>query len=153
MAFTYSDNPAGVPADQVRFLIGDVDEDSPWFSDAEIAFLLQLNDGDPQGAAIAGVLAILARISSWQDETVGGVTLKVSDIKANMEGLLDRLRGMSANGSIGAPPWVGGVDRDETRCAALDPSVVPKQYSTRMFNARGTGLSRPPSEVLGDDDL
>jgi hypothetical protein len=151
MAFTYDDNPAGIPRDQVRFLLGDTDKENPWFSDAEVAYLLTTADGDPRGAAIIGAEAILARIASWQDETVGGVSLKVSDIRTAFTDLLVRLRTTSAAGSLGAPPYVGGVLRSDKEQTALDAERIPTQYSTRMLTTRGTTRSRPRSELLGDD--
>lgn len=152
MAFNYDDNPAGIPRDQVRFLIGDTDRDSPWFSDAEIAYLLSANYDDPHAAAINGVQAILARIASWQDETVGGVTLKISDIRTAFAELLARLRITGAGGAIGAAPYVGGVSREDKLTTALDADRVPTQYSSRMFTTRETSRSRSRSELLGDDD-
>jgi len=153
MAFTYDDNPAGIPRDQVRFLLGDTDKDNPWFSDAEIAYLLSSRSDDPRSAAIAGAQAILARIASWQDETVGGVTLKVSDIRSAFTDLLARLQAFGDDGALGAPPYLGGIDKADKEALALDPSRVPAQYSTSMFMTRGSSRSRPRSEILGDDDL
>jgi hypothetical protein len=153
MAFTYDDNPAGIPRDQVRFLIGDTDPENPWFSDAEVAYLLSSADSDPRAAAIAGVQGILARIASWQDETVGGVTLKISDLRDAFTSLLARLQTDTGTGALGAPPYVGGVDVADKQDLALDPTRIPTQYSTRMFMTRGSSRSRPRSELLGDDDL
>ena len=62
MAFTY-EMDLSQNQDRVRFEIGDTDPDAFFLHDAEIQGLLTLNDDDWQLAALAGIRAIIARLS------------------------------------------------------------------------------------------
>lgn len=150
MTFSYSGNPASSDVDHLRFLMGDTDKDSPFFSDEEVQYLVT-NNGDILSAAMRGVEGIMARLSGAVDESVGSVSIQFSKKNEGYQKLWDRLNVRMA--MEGAVPYAGGISITDKSQRACDHDRVPNQFTARMHD---TGRSSKPSkrpDVLGDDDL
>ncbi len=80
MAWTYTNDPANIPRDAVRFLSGDNDEDNQQASDEEIAFLLTESNDDRYLAA-AGVCEAAAGKAARNGET----SKRVGDLSISYE--------------------------------------------------------------------
>ncbi len=66
----YEFDPAGSPADELRFLLGDTVVESPLLADDEVDYLLATSPGTI-AAAYSGALALVARFSARADISVG----------------------------------------------------------------------------------
>lgn len=101
----FSYNPAELaekPLYQVRFHLGDTDEDTATFQDEEITYALSRNSGDVLKACIECVTALLPRLASQTEFTVGPYTEKNSSSAYNYwSKLLDELKSKVAG--YGAP--------------------------------------------------
>jgi len=100
MAWSYSGDPTSSQRDEVRFLIGDVDEGEPLLSDEEIGYLLS-KTGDVRRAAAQAARAIAARFSRQVDEAVGDIRLSLSKRAEQYWRLAAEL------GGAAGPAWAG----------------------------------------------
>lgn len=101
----YTDDPANVPADEVRFLLQDTDTAAPKFTDAEITYLLT-KYGTTIRAAYEGALVLSARYSGQMSITVGPTSLNYGDLAQQYHDLAARLRRKLTPGE----PTAGGID-------------------------------------------
>ena len=69
MAWTYSGNPGSSTRDEVRFLIQDTDTNDQLLSDEELDYLIAAYAGDAYGAAIAAVIALIAKAARAVEES------------------------------------------------------------------------------------
>ncbi len=75
MAWSYTANPGGKPADLVRLLLGDTDATSPLCDDAEVAFAL-LDQGDNAYLAAAWLAdRIAAKLARDESFSASGVSI------------------------------------------------------------------------------
>ena len=77
MTWTYSGNPGASARDEVRFLIQDTDTTDQLLSNEEIDYLLTAYHSDAYAAAIASVVALIAKAARSVEEskTVGDLSL------------------------------------------------------------------------------
>jgi hypothetical protein len=154
--FTYGD-PAQSPLWSLRFAIGDTNASSPMMTDAELNYLLLLNDGDEADAAVAAVVKIMAKLARLCDETVGSVSKSWSQMRDGYKDLLVDLRRIAS--SSGGMPFVGGISHTQNRLPYTNRDTVRPQFGTRMMrNRRGYGASVPgiiddgvESDTFGQD--
>lgn len=90
MTWSYSGNPAASALDEVRFLIGDVDEAEQLLQDEEITYLLGRVSSTRLAAAEAA-RAIAARFARQVDEAVGDMRLQLDQRVRHYEALAERL--------------------------------------------------------------
>jgi hypothetical protein len=108
----YTGNPATVPADEVRLLLGDT-EANPYLSDAEVEWLLSKYE-EPVRAAYQGAFRLLARFSHQVSKTVGPTRIEYEGRVAQYRALVDDLKAMG--GAVGSKvygvgaPVAGGLD-------------------------------------------
>lgn len=130
MSWSYSKNPGFSPKDNVRFLLGDTNEQDQLLHDEEIAYMLGENRSDPYAAALSGCEAIMAKLSRATDETVGSVSIKFSQRLAGYEKLLSTLRRRQAFSS-GIRPYSGGISRSDKRRMERDPDATQPNFKVR----------------------
>jgi hypothetical protein len=95
MSFSYDSSKLNeTPLYQVRFRLGDTVEASAAFQDEEITFLLQQNGENVLRTCIACVEALLPRLASTTEFTVGPYSEKQGSSAFNYwSKLLDQLKG------------------------------------------------------------
>lgn len=100
MAATYD---LSTPVGQTRLYIPDTDTSKPMFSDEELQFLLDENDGHPKLAA-AAALDIIAgdpqRLSQWSRGAVSATRTASEDIRRRATQLRAEARGGIVVGTI-----------------------------------------------------
>ena len=105
--WSYSGDPNHSPKDQVRFLIGDTDENDQLLRDAEINYFLTQYNNVAINAAVQCLEAIMAKFSRMVNETVGGVKIDFTDKIKNMNfmkvALIQRIATTTAT------PYAGGI--------------------------------------------
>ena len=135
MAWTYTDNPASVPRDKVRFLLGDTDAREPLCSDAEVALALSEEASDAYRAAAYLADRLAARFGRDEPVTVDGQTIPGGADRARaFTALALRLRAEGASKvTVGTPVETGagllrngavlvtGLRKSDMAAADLDP--------------------------------
>lgn len=115
MAWSYSGNPASSVRDEVRFLIGDTDENSQQLQDEEIDYIAT-NAPDtgalyPNVAAAAlAASALAARYAKLIDKTVGSLSISYSQKFQQYTSLATSLNTQAgvATKAVGIPQLGGG---------------------------------------------
>lgn len=104
MTWTYTDAPASVPRDRVRFLVGDTKQQPHSLSDDEIAFLIQ-EGGNPNqyeaGALAAEAMGARLAGNSGTSKKVGDLSIN-TDHGATAERYYAKARELRAKASKGA---------------------------------------------------
>ena len=77
--FTYSGNPSDSLKDEVRFRIGDTEDDFPMLLDNEIEFLLSSNNDNVLNTCIAACNVILAKLAKEVTYKIGPESVNASD--------------------------------------------------------------------------
>lgn len=101
----YTNDPANIPADEVRFLLQDTDVNNPKLSDAEVTYLLGKYTTTIR-AAYEGALALSARYSGQMNITVGPTSLNYGEMAQQYGNLAAVLRRKLTPGA----PTAGGID-------------------------------------------
>lgn len=100
MAATYD---LSTPVGQTRLYIPDTDTSKPMFSDEELQFLLDENDGHPKLAA-AAALDIIAgdpqRLSQWSRGSVSASRAAPEDLRRRADQLRSQVTGGIVVGTI-----------------------------------------------------
>ena len=78
MSWTYSGNPGSSTRDEVRFLIQDTDTSDQLLSNEEIDYLLSAYDDDAYSAAVAAVIALIAKAARAVEESKSVADLSIS---------------------------------------------------------------------------
>jgi hypothetical protein len=75
MAWTYTDDPGGVPRDAVRFALGDTDPADPQCSDGQVEYALADQGNVPKLAAALLADRLAARYAREEATSVDGISL------------------------------------------------------------------------------
>lgn len=150
--WTYSGDPGKNTKDAVRFLIGDTEERDPILKDAEIRWILTEYSNSPIQSAIRCCEVIAAKFSRRCDETVGSVSLKLSQKATQYMKLRDDLRNRLAIEV--AIPYAGGISQsDKESVAANSDRVEPAFRKHSMENEQiAPWVSRGEGD-LDDQDV
>lgn len=141
MTFSYA-GPASGPKDEVRFLLGDTNAQSPFLSDEEIAWLLSQSGGSAYEAAVNGCDRILIALAAMVDESVGEVSISFSQQREAFEAVYKRLRRRADMSRCG--PIVGGISRIGKHAQERSPDRVKplfRRYGAELNPHEGVGLA------------
>lgn len=151
----YTDDPQNIPADQLRFYIGDTDNQALDLTDAQVAFLLDTEGSPVRGAARAAEILSAKYTKAADEKRVGPLLLRsyVSTADAYSK-LAKRLWSRAATGS--ATPFAGGISITDKVSRIEDPERVHPSFTRRMMaypnisnqSAQEEDLLSPPDEVL-----
>lgn len=134
MTFTYNGDPSESTTTEVRFLIGDTDENDQLLQDEEIEYILVVHPdagatSSNYAAASACAEAIAASFAKKMDKSVGSASLTYSQRYQHYVELADRLKSIAQHGptgqrppNVGAPELFGGGD------TYLGPDDSPHTY-------------------------
>jgi hypothetical protein len=122
MAWSYSGDPSRSDLDEVRFLIGDTNEDDPQLQDEEVEYLLA-EHGSPQQAAIAACEALYALYSRYADQKTGDISISYSKRADQVRALATTIQQRT---SLNVAPYAGGISRADREVDEGDSDrVVP----------------------------
>jgi hypothetical protein len=96
MAWTYSGDPSSNPKDEVRYLIGDTEQDMPLLQDEEITYSLSKNNQVARDAALTCLRSIMAKVAKQVDESTGPLKINASQRYYRYRSLYNDLLGMDA---------------------------------------------------------
>lgn len=117
MGWTYSGDPSSSAQDEVRFLIGDTDQDEQLLTDEEIAYTIQVypDDGTAYSnyrAAAECARSLSAKFARLVNKTVGSLSLQYGSRAQQFRELAQMLEDQSIKGTsqrkMGAPILGGG---------------------------------------------
>jgi len=126
MAWTYSGDPADGGVDEIRFLIGDVDEDRQLLTDEGIAYVIARLEpvyGSPLMAAAACAEAIAGKFAREVSVSADGVSVAVDSLQQKYNELAASLRDQYKN-EMGTAPIASGTLLDD----APDFSIKPLMF-------------------------
>lgn len=128
----YGGNPATVPEDQLRFIIGDTNLINPMLSDGEVSWIVSVYASSEEGAAVA-CDALAGKFAIEVDRSIGQLRISASKRFEHYQLLASELR---MRLGLRAIPWVGGqsvsgklavtsiLDRVQPSFVANDPYLV-----------------------------
>lgn len=142
----YTDDPENVPADAVRFLIGDTSTTAPDLTDAQIAYLLGEQEDNVLRAAARAAEVQAARYAKQADEKrVGPLWIRsFRSLSANFITLAKTLWKRANTGS--AVPWAGGISHSDKITRASYGDRVAPAFRRRM-------MEYPNASVVGGTDI
>lgn len=149
----YTADPGNVPADTVRFLVGDTDVNDELLADAEVTFLLEDQGGNIRRAAARAAESLAARFAKHPSEKkvgplmimYGTRAVTISDAYMKLAKLLWAQASASAVG-----PYAGGISVVDKVTNAENTDRVRPAFARRMMrypngDTKTVGL---PSEIL-----
>lgn len=142
----YTDDPENVPADAVRFLIGDTSA-TPKITDAEVAFLLSEEGDNTLRAAARGAEVLAAKYSGQADEKrVGPLWIRsFRSLSANYLALAKKLWNRANSGAGSGIPWAGGISQTDKVIRAASADRVHPTFRRRM-------MTYPNGSTSGGED-
>jgi hypothetical protein len=154
--FSYSGNPADSLLDAIRFYSQDIDENDPFISDEEIAFLISnwehISD-NPIFLAAVVCDAISAKFAREISFSADGVSISASDLQNKFQTLADSLRAQYSANEVGSGPSAGGLIAGEE----FDYTVKPLSWAKGMHDNPAAGQQdfggSGPSEWLYDGEM
>jgi hypothetical protein len=127
----YTDDPRNVPADAVRFYVGDTAVARPLLTDNQVDLLLAEEDGNTLRAAARAAEVLAAKASAEADDKYVG-TLRIRNLKSKQTRYLQLAKNLWAQALRGTiAPFAGGLSRVDKLIRATDGDRV------RPFFARG----------------
>lgn len=133
----YTGDPAGVPADAVRFRVGDVGltVKSSILSDAEYSYLLGLSGGAILPAAVDAALSIAAQFARQPRVSHGPSSVDPTKTPDHYHKLADEI-GMEINRVADAS--AGGISIDDKSVQETDTDAVQPVFSMGQDDRHGT---------------
>lgn len=149
----YTDDPIHVPADAVRFLLGDTDAAKPRLTDNEVDYLL-VQEGNPLRAAARGAEMLVGKYSSIAEtKRVGPLTITHGSSLASKFAAL--ARALWRRAVIGdAAPYAGGISVSDKRLRELDTDRT-RSFARKSIQtyAPGEPQSLTPEEILSSSEI
>lgn len=135
MAWTYTNNPAAVPRDAVRLLVGDTDTTDQKVTDEGIAFFLAQTGNDTYLAAALAARSIAAGFATDVDTKFESVSSSYSQLSDNYYKLAVRLEAQAKKfGSKGlGVPAAGGITYSDIDANDLDSDRVQPKFKQDQF--------------------
>lgn len=145
MAWTYTNDPANVPRDAVRLLVGDTDTDDQKVTDEAIAFFLDQAGDDTYLAAALSARSIAASYAVEVDTKFESVSSDYSQLSENYYKLATKLEAQSKKfGSRGLGlPAAGGLTYSDIRANDQNDDRVQPKFKQDQF-------ANPPRGYEGD---
>lgn len=95
MSFSYGGDPGSSELDEIRFYLGDTDENAPFLSDEEIGFLIDRYGeayGHMLGVAALGAEMLAAKFAREVTVSADGVSVAVGELQQRFNDLAASLR-------------------------------------------------------------
>jgi hypothetical protein len=135
MTWTYTNDPANVPRDAVRLLVGDTDTNDQKLTDETIAFFLTQAGDDTYLAAALSARSIAASFAVEVDTKFESVSSDYSQLSENYYKLATRLEAQSKKyGTRGLGlPAAGGLTYSDIRANDLNDDRVQPKFKQDQF--------------------
>ena len=128
MTATYSGDPTTTPLDKVRFLLGDTNVSAALASDEEIGAVL-VDQANPYVAVVIMAEALAAKYARKMDLTVGGTSVRYSQIMDQFLRMADVYKRLAMSGPNGRGySKLGNVKMIGGGATYLGPDDSPTTY-------------------------
>lgn len=134
MSFNYKGDPSTSNIDAVRFLLGDVDEDSYEFEDEEISWGLTQETDIWFAAALLADTRVAKYSGQPTSKTIGETSVTYGDRTMKFTSLASQLR--SSRRQMAVTPWAGGWKKSQKDAMDADDD-------RRAFVAKVTEVPEP----------
>lgn len=136
MTWTYTNKPSTSARDEVRFLVGDTDNDDQLATDEEIAYAIS-TEANSLFAASRISHAIGAMFSRDSDKEVGDLRLSLSQRSKQYKNLSDDLkeRGKVSGGTTGV--YAGGLSIAEKITDIQDTDLTQPKFTRKKHEHPG----------------
>lgn len=148
----YTNDPTNVPADQVRFFVGDTSTTEPDLTDEEVAFLLLEENDNALRAAARAAETLASKYTKKADSRQVG-PLRVVQSNRNMSkaqefAVLARRLWSRAAIRDGAGPYAGGVSVSDKAGKIQDTDRVRPAFARGMMRYPGSNAQHGTTEEL-----
>lgn len=126
---TYTNNPGGNQRDEVRFIVGDTDNDDLVLSDQEIQYLLTQHR-HPRLAAVYAAEAITAFYARQVDSEIDQIRIIASQRWDHYNKLALKLRREA--GMLVAAPYAGGISKLDKEADQENTDTVQPIFTVGM---------------------
>ena len=148
----YTDDPEHVPADAVRFLLGDTNPNAPLLSDNEVEYLMDLYPTSTVSAAARGAEILASKnISEAESRQVGPLRIEFSKRGERYTALAKSLWARVAV-TISAP-FAGGISRADKLMRQSDPDRVQPAFTRRMMAYPNSGTEQTTEDLLSPPEV
>jgi hypothetical protein len=158
MTWTYSGDPLDSELDEIRYLVGDIDENDPLVSNEEINYQIvrwkpvystteSVEHGVMLIIASMTAEAVAAKFAREVSTSADGVSIGANELQAKYEALALSLRDQYKQYGVGGGPDVGGVLYSDQ----LDSTIKPTLWSIGMHDNPAAGRQdsgRPPAVTV-----
>lgn len=143
----YTDDPAGTPTDEVRFLVGDTT--SPYdLTDNEVVYLLGLENGNANRAAARAAETLAAKYTkAYEEKRVGPLLLRSYSDKAGRFSKLAKALWSRASATT-VVPFAGGISVTDKANREADTDVVQPTFKRTMMDYPGGSGDTASDEEL-----
>lgn len=138
-SWEYSGDPTTSPKDEVRFLLGDVDDDEHQMSDEEIGYLLTTY-GDPTAAAAAGARALSSKYAraAVSSKQVGDLVIQYRSQADSYATLAETLGAAGGTTSTVRPiAQATGIRQSQVDSAHDDDDRISEEFRMGMDDIEG----------------
>lgn len=113
MSFTYSGDPLSSSRDELRFLLGDTNENDPQYTDREIEYFLE-GESNIFLAASTAASSLAAKYSRMTSKSVGDLSISYGERQDHYKSLASALALRAATSSAAiAPIYAGGLTKSD----------------------------------------
>lgn len=149
----YTGNPSTNPVDELRLLLGDLDQDFPWMQDAEYQYFLDRYPTSLRSALMAAGQSILFSLSSNVHERTGQIEVYGAEAFQNYRAALnDLLKNPAGALNLNPIPFFGGISRIGVANNKSDGDVIHSPFYRGQTNLRPVELDRPDQILYNDVD-
>lgn len=137
MTWSYSGDPSTSKKDEVRFLIGDTDQDDQLLQDEEIEYLLSV-ESNVYRAASKAARSIAAKFSREAEKSIGDYSIKANQRAEAYKRLMKDLEEEGKKKmSFAGKPYAGGIRlSDKEKDRTNKDMVQPRFRKGFMDNSR-----------------
>jgi len=140
MTWRYSGDPSSSEKDEVRYLVGDTNEDEPFATDEEITYALA-QERDVNGAVARVAESIYAMLAREVDVKVGPLSVSLEKQAEHFKNLAATFRAKSL---VYAIPSVGGISIDGKLEQEDDTDRVKPGFVRGMHRNAGNSQDLAP---------
>lgn len=135
MSYTYTGNPATNAIDELRLLLGDLDQRHPIFQDEELSYFLDSANDNVRSAFYSAAVTILPKFARSARERAGQIEVYGGDYFNHYLAWLKFIVKPTSPSFIFANDalFYGGIDRSETLQNFFDPSIVDQPFYRGQF--------------------
>ena len=140
MTWTYTNNPAAVPIDNIRLLIGDTISTDPLFSNEELQWFIDDNPGSIYFAAASAADSLAGKYSRMVDKSIGRTSISYGQKAKQFATLAAKLRSKSYTKTNFGTPYCSTA---ETTLPSTDDLAVPAAFIRNQYDYEGTAGNDP----------